>query len=59
MERQNVAQAHHVQQTRMQATIAQQSKLIDYLQGTPKSRLKVKKVLAVLLASHTTGLHKQ
>lgn len=59
MERQNVAQAHHVQQTRMQATIAQQSKLIDYLQGTPNSRLKIKKVLAVFPASHTHGFHKQ
>ena len=59
MERQNVAQAHHVQQTRMQATIAQQSKLIDYLQGTPNSRLKIKKVLAVFPASHTPGFHKQ
>ena len=52
MEQQSVAQAHHVQQTRMQATIAQQSKLIDYLQGTPRSRLKIKKVLALFPASH-------
>ena len=48
MEQQSVAQAHHVQQTRMQATIAQQSKLIDYLQGTPRSRLKIKKVIIAL-----------
>ena len=48
MEQQSAAQAHHVQQTRMQATIAQQSKLIDYLQGTPRSRLKIKKVIIAL-----------
>lgn len=44
MEQQNAVEAHHLQETRLQATIAQQNKLINYLQGAPKSKLKIKKV---------------
>jgi len=44
MEQQNAVEAHHLQETRLQATIAQQNKLINYLQGAPRSKLKIKKV---------------
>ena len=44
VEQQSAVEAHNLQETRLQATIAQQSKLINYLQGTPRSKLKIKKV---------------
>ena len=50
MEQRSIDQARYVQETRLQATIAQQSKLIDYLQqvGTISPRSggldKIKKV---------------
>ena len=44
MEKQRVATlAHTIQETRLQATIAQQSKLIDFLQtGSPPARSRIK-----------------
>ena len=52
-----MVQAHHLQETRLQATIAQQTKLIDYLQtvSTPP-RLKLKKVCPTSNSERECGI---
>ena len=50
----SASEAHQLQETRLQATIAQQGKLIDYLQGVRKS--PEPKRLGKLKVCHVTGM---